>query len=159
MKLKYYTLPLLILLACCAFFVPWSSPSKDIKLSDFKLTDLKGKALNPADFKGKKVFLNIWATWCGPCIAEMPSIAKARQSVGNNVVFLIASDEDPERILRFEEKRKTGLPLVYLVNSTDFNFTAIPLTMIFNGNGDMIHRELGARDWASQESLKLINKP
>lgn len=150
---------ILLLVGCCAFFLPGASVKKDYKLSEFKLTDLEGNPVKTEDLKGKTVFLNIWATWCGPCIAEMPSISQARKQVGDKVVFLLASDETPDRIRKFEERRKTGLPLVHFTNPTDFNFQAIPLTLIFNGKGELTHRELGARNWSEPSALRLMSKP
>ena len=149
---------LLLALGCFAFFMPGSYGKKDIKLSEFKLTDLDGNPVASESLQGKTVFLNIWATWCGPCISEMPSIAQARQKLGPDVVFLLASDETPDRIRKFEERRKTGLPLVHFANSSDFNFNAIPLTFIFDGKGQLKHRELGARDWSKPDALKLFVK-
>ena len=69
-------------LFCLKFFVP--GPVNDLENTgmsepadyDWSLVDLDGQAVSFAKFKGKTVFLNIWATWCGPCVGEMPSIAK-----------------------------------------------------------------------------------
>lgn len=159
MKNTRYILPAIIALLCCSFLYWGQSAPAKMKLSDFKLTDVNGKSVSTESLKGKTVFLNIWATWCGPCIAEMPSIAKARTLVGDKVVFLLASEEETERIRKFEERRKTGLPLVQLTNGGDFGFQAIPLTLIFDGQGELKYRELGARDWSTEESIRLIQKP
>ena len=159
MKKTRYILPSIIALLCCSFLFWNQGTSAKMKLSDFKLTDIDGWPISIESLKGKTVFLNIWATWCGPCIAEMPSIAKAQTVLGNKVVFLLASEEDTERIRKFEERRKTGLLMVQLTNGADFGFQAIPLTLIFNEQGELKYRELGARDWSTEESIRLIQKP
>lgn len=146
----------LLLLAGCA-----PSSTKDgatITLNSFKLSDLNGNPVDFAQLKGKQVFLNIWATWCGPCIQEMPSIAKLQQDLQNeNVAFLLASDEDHELINRFASKPvATGLSLFKLENPEDFEINGIPVTFIFDGEGKLKHSEMGARDWSSQEAKELI---
>src|SRR5688572_18783836 len=50
-------------------------------------SDLEGKPINIADYAGKKVFVNYWATWCAPCIKEIPSIARAAEAMGEDYVF------------------------------------------------------------------------
>lgn len=128
-----------------------------ITLNSFQLSDLNGEPVNVAGLKGKRVFLNIWATWCGPCIQEMPSIATLQKELGGNVEFLLASDEDHALISRFSNRPPAqGLKLVRLDNPDKFGINAIPVTFIFDEEGNLLHAEMGARDWATEDSKKLI---
>ena len=129
-----------------------------ITLQSFKFSDLNGEPLDLEKLKGKRVFLNIWATWCGPCIQEMPSIAALQESLKDEkVAFLLASDEDHALINRFIGRAPArGLPFVRLDNPEDFGINAIPVTFIFDGDGKLVHSEMGARDWSSAESKDLV---
>ncbi|NLZ95848.1 MAG: TlpA family protein disulfide reductase, partial [Bacteroidales bacterium] len=76
--------------------------------ADFNLTlmDENGNTLSLADFKGKPIFLNMWATWCPPCIAEMPNINKLHNEMGNDVAFVMVSlDDDFETAKAFNTRR------------------------------------------------------
>jgi thiol-disulfide isomerase/thioredoxin len=82
-----------------------------------KLADLNGQSISLDQFKGKTIFLNFWATWCKPCIQEMPSIDSAQKLLSKNgVVFLLASDETPERIKEFKQLYQLDLDFVRLTN-------------------------------------------
>jgi thiol-disulfide isomerase/thioredoxin len=82
---------------------------------DLTLTNLEGKAHSLAEYRGKIVVLNFWATWCLPCREEMPMLSKlAAKYDEKNVAFLAASIDDPQtqpKISRFLEKKKITLPV------------------------------------------------
>jgi len=127
------------------------------KIDRIKLEDLEGNEINLSDFKGKRVFLNLWATWCKPCIAEMPSIDRAFQHLKNeDFVFLLASDEKMEKIRRFVEKRGDfSFQFVHMINSVyDLEVVALPTTLIINRNGEIVYEKAGAREWDSEDVLK-----
>ncbi len=69
------------------------------ELSNVILSDLNGIAINLEQYKGKTMFINFWATWCKPCLKEMPSIEKAQELLKNkNIEFLFASNETADQI-------------------------------------------------------------
>ena len=126
------------------------------KLVDrIQLTDLDGKAISLEEFKGKTIFLNYWATWCRPCLAEMPDMDKAAKILTKeNFVFLAASDEDIEKIKKFAVKNKYTFQFVHSVTSVfDLDIIALPTTMVINSKGEIIYNEVGARDWSSKREL------
>src|SRR5687767_1362356 len=86
---------LLLLLAGCKLRCKEKNfAAADSSLESVKLTDLENKIIDIRQYSGKTVFINFWATWCKPCIAEMPSIQKAQEILKNKeVVFLLASSE------------------------------------------------------------------
>ena len=149
-----YALSLLIISSCGP---AKEKDGKPIQLSDIALYDLNGNAVNPNDYNGKRIFLNFWATWCGPCIQEMPSIVAARETLGKeSIEFLLASDEELERIQKFSEKKGFNLPFAQVKNMDAFNINALPTTFIFDKEGNLEYTEMGARDWSSEEALELI---
>ncbi len=124
-----------------------------------KLTDLDGNAIELSQYKGKVVFLNIWATWCAPCIKEMPSIEAASKALGDEVVFLLASDESVEKIQAFKSKKSFDLNFIKLnSNLEQLGVYALPATFVFDKNGKIAFEEKGMRDWSSPESLKLLRE-
>ena len=71
---------------------------EQVKLLDFnwKLQNLKGEQINMSSFKGKLIVVNFWATWCPPCVAEMPSFQKLYNDYGDRVVFLFVANDEPD---------------------------------------------------------------
>ena len=126
-------------------------------LDKISLQTLEGQSINMSDFKGKTVFVNFWATWCKPCIREMPTIATAQEQLKDkNVVFLFPSNESADLILEFKERRNFDFNYVQVQNMEALNIQALPTTMIFNQSGELIFSEMGFRDWSTPENLALI---
>lgn len=124
----------------------------------FSFEDLDGTKIDWADTKGKLVFVNFWATWCKPCIKEMPSISEAHiQLKGEGVVFIVASDEDVSKIKKFESKHHYSFSLLHSNTSVfDLDVQALPTTIIINEEGEIVFNEIGSRDWSSDKSIALI---
>lgn len=138
---------------------PRTHEGETVKLTDFDLVNTDGTPVKRTDLLGNQVVVNIWATWCKPCIQEMPSFRAAQEKLRDKgVIFLFASDEPMDLIRKFDEKRKPGLKLVRLENYPDFNFQAIPVTFVFNKEGVITHFETGSRNWETDASLELLTK-
>ncbi len=133
---------------------------KDLpKIERIKLEDLEGNPIDLMNFKGKRVFLNLWATWCKPCIAEMPDIDAANKILSDEeYVFLLASDEKHEKIRKFTERySEFSFQFVHMANSVyDLDVVALPTTIIINRNGEIVYDEVGAKKWDSEEMLKQL---
>lgn len=130
---------------------------KDADIERVKLTELNGDPIKLSEFKGKIVFINFWATWCGPCIKEMPTIEAAQNSLKDeNVVFLIASNEDTEEIEDFQKNRPFKFHYVRLLNMEELKIPALPTTHIYGPDGNLRFSESGSRDWNESTNLKLI---
>jgi thiol-disulfide isomerase/thioredoxin len=122
-----------------------------------KLTELDGKAIDLYQYEGKTIFINFWATWCGPCIQEMPSIQKAKSSLKDeNIVFLFASNEEVEAIEAFKKKQSYDFHYVRVENLEQLNIMALPTTYIFNPNKKLVFSEMGYRKWDSKNNINLI---
>lgn len=128
-----------------------------------KLADLAGDSFDLKKYAGKTIFLNFWATWCKPCIAEMPAIEKAQNILNTEeIVFLIASSETIEEIDAFKKAHSFNFNYCQIQNSEEFVFQALPTTYIFNAKGDLVFSESGYRKWDEKNNinmiLKIINK-
>lgn len=123
------------------------------------LKDLKGNQV--AMNEDKLIFVNVWATWCGPCNMEMPGIQKLYDKYKNHgkVAFYIVSDEDPETVNPFIEKKGYQLPFYQFAGpyppALDGN--AIPRTYIIY-KGEILAQEVGASQWDRPEVVELIEK-
>jgi thiol-disulfide isomerase/thioredoxin len=126
-----------------------------ITLNKIQLQSLSGDPIDLSQYKGKTIFINFWATWCKPCIQEMPTIAKAQEQL-KDVVFLFPSNESVDLITGFKERKDFDFNYVQALNLEALNIMALPTTFIFNSNGELIFSEAGFRDWSTQENLTLI---
>jgi thiol-disulfide isomerase/thioredoxin len=134
--------------------------SPEALVDRIELVDLEGNALPLASFKGKTIFLNYWATWCRPCLAEMPDMDKAAQILSKeNFVFLAASDEEMEKIKTFAAKYDYSFQFVRSKTSVfDLDIMALPTTMVIDLNGKIVYNEVGAKDWSSDKELERLRK-
>ncbi len=114
-----------------------------------------GKTINTEDLKGKVVFINFWATWCGPCIAEMPSIQVLYNKFkdNSNVEFLIVEiDNNIAGANEFIAKQKLDLPIVYPNSNIPQSWleNAIPTTVILGKDGMIAERKQGMYDYSGK---------
>lgn len=124
-------------------------------LPAFSIQDVTGQILNLQNFKGKKVFVNLWASWCPPCRREMPSIEKLAKSVdtGKVAFVMLSLDDNFDKAKRFIKKQKLQLPIYYPAENLPplFNVPGIPVTFIFNEKGELIQRIDGGDDYNTDE--------
>lgn len=125
-----------------------------------ELEGINGKKISLEELKGKVVFLNFWATWCKPCVKEMPSIDKAREILKDEpIVFIVASDEDMEKIKSYIPKLPYQFQFAHSLTSVfDLDIKALPTTMIINKEGEIVFNEIGGRDWSTSINITLIKK-
>lgn len=124
-----------------------------------KLSDMNGRPVRLEQFRGKTVFINFWATWCKPCIQEMPSIENAQRLLSKNgVVFLLASNETPDEIKAFKQAHRFDLKFIRLSNIEDLNIEALPTTYIYNPKGEKVFAEAGYRKWDDSSNIEMIRK-
>ena len=123
-------------------------------LSKIKLFSLQGEAIDLNKYKGKAIFLNFWATWCKPCVEEMPTIKNAIESLKDqNIEFLFASDETKDEVDAFEREHNFGFTYVNAKDLQQYGIVALPTTMIFDKEGKKAFSELGYRKWDDKENM------
>jgi thiol-disulfide isomerase/thioredoxin len=125
-----------------------------------RLIDLEGNELPLEGFKGKTVFLNFWATWCKPCLKEMPSMDRAYQQLSEeNIVFIVASDEDMKKIKKYASGKDYAFQFAQLQGDIfDLDIKALPTTFIINPEGAIVYNEVGAREWDEPANITMLKK-
>jgi thiol-disulfide isomerase/thioredoxin len=156
-RVKYSLLGALVVMA---FSQSCSVQNQEATQSNalIELEELSGDPIDIGAFRGKTVFINVWATWCGPCIREMPSIQRTKSIFGDRVEVLMASEEDPKRIQEFLKTKPFKLRFVRLENADELNLPALPATYIISPSGEVAFFDTGARKWDDPENIALINK-
>lgn len=135
-----------------------------LKQSDFNwaLYDLDGTSVNLSDFKEKVVFLNLWATWCPPCVGEMPEIQKLYDKFKGHedIAFLLVSNESNEKIKNFVEKRNYTFPVYSSISQSPAPFftKSIPTTFVISKGGKIVIRETGAYNWGGEKMVSIIER-
>lgn len=134
--------------------------TNELRVMKNTFEDLEGNPVDIKDYKGKKVFLNFWATWCKPCVNEMSSLQQSKHFLEKeNYVVLLASNESIKEIKSF--KTETGYKLNfirYIGAFSELKIYALPTTLIFNENGEEVAKITGVQNWGSPEMiLKLKN--
>ncbi len=125
----------------------------------WSLDDLDGNKVQLSDFRGRTIFLNIWATWCGPCLLEMPSIeALAKNPRLKDVVFLGVSAEDVDTLKEFFVGRETKLTILSSLDTPPAMYITqgIPATFIIAPEGRIAAAYVGAADWDEPEVVEFL---
>ncbi len=136
------------------------SPDKFVREIDkIRLTDMSGTSISLKQFEGKTIFINFWATWCKPCIKEMPSIKEAQNILKNEeVIFLMASNESAAQIEEFKKNHEYSFDYLRIENSEEMNVQTLPVTFIFNSKGNLVFSEAGFRKWDDKNNIDMILK-
>lgn len=124
---------------------------------DFTLTSLAGRPMSLKDQEGKVVFLNFWATWCGPCRREMPSMEKLYRRMNKNFVMMAISDEKKSKVNNFIKKNKYTFPVLMddkNISKSKYRVSAIPTTYIIGKDRKILYKVSGGVDWMDPEMLK-----
>lgn len=129
-------------------------PTKDFKLIDGKLFSIQ-------IFKNKIVIMNFWASWCAPCVEEVPSLVELTKKNKDIVVLAISGDTKLDELLAFMKSfpdfNKAPFYQVWDNNSAflkDFNIIKLPESYIFNRKGQMVKRISGTLNWNTPDSLE-----
>ena len=122
------------------------------------LSDLEGKSFDLNLYEGNVIILNIWATWCKPCIAEFESLEKVREKFKDkNIKIIAVSNEDLKLINSFLDKRKFDLEFIKLNGDLSyFNAYSLPTTVVFDKNGDESFRLTGGVDFNTNNFIEKI---
>lgn len=137
-------------------------PSIWIEAHDFTGELNDGSTVNLRDYHHRFVLLNFWATWCVPCLKEMPDLEKAYQKMGSKklIVLAVGMGEDKSSISKFAEKHDFTFPMIAdstLEIARLYGVENIPITYLINPEGVIIGRALGIRDWASPELIEFMD--
>ncbi|HSP40249.1 MAG TPA: TlpA disulfide reductase family protein [Gillisia sp.] len=141
---------------------PALAENKAYPPADFSmnLINSKGEKVNMEDLRGKVIFLNIWATWCPPCVAEMPGINKLYQDVDKDKVafILLSVDQDFQKAVGYNQRKgfdfevyeaAGGIPQMYLTQS-------IPTTYVIDARGNLVLTHMGMGDYDTKDFRQFL---
>ena len=125
--------------------------------ADFRVTDTNGKTHTLSGYKGKWVLVNYWATWCPPCLEEIPDLIALHENKKNNLVVIgVAMDyRDPKQVTDFAEGLFVDYPIVLgnpEIVSQIGPVQGLPTTYLFNPDGKMVAQQVGMITRAAVES-------
>lgn len=129
----------------------------------FELTSLDGTQVKLSDLVGKIVLVNFWATWCGPCKEEMPSLARLQQQLDPKrfVLLTVTTDLQRQGIAQFLSHAGVTLPVLFDEDqevSRSFLVRGLPTTVVVGRDGTLLGRAVGPRVWDSLESVALMRQ-
>lgn len=127
---------------------------------NFELVTLDGKPVSLSEFKGKPVFMNFWATWCPPCVAEMPNIHNLYKKIDpDKIAFVMVSlDNDPKTAAKFMEQKGYTFP-VYMISGSRpqvYSSQTIPTTYIISASGKIAAKRQGLASYDTDEFREFL---
>ena len=124
------------------------------------LRNEQNETISFEEAKGEVVLLNFWATWCPPCIAEMPSMQKLYDAYGDKVQFYLVTDEEPTRVNQFMEKYNYTLPIYYSQYAPPklLQSRALPTTFVIGKDGKIHIKETGSARWHGNRVTDLLDE-
>jgi len=128
---------------------------------DFSVTDAE-RTVTLSQFRGKPVVLNFWATWCPPCVEEMPSLVALQKKLGDKVVILaVSADEDQDAYEKFTKLHMAGILTVRdskQVSNALYGTFAFPETFVIDRQGVLRRKFIGAVTWTAPEIVDYLGK-
>ena len=149
-----------------ALFIYLSIEKQSNLLSDsdynWNLEDINGNKINLNQSKGKVIFINLWATWCPPCVGEMPEIQNLYDRFKNNenVDFYLVSNEPLSKINKFIDTKDYDFPVFHSEENTPsaFRSKSIPTTFVINKSGEIVIKKTGAANWGGKKMINIVNE-
>ena len=133
------------------------SSQNPITKADFrmKLINSKGEKVNMEQFRGKVIFINLWATWCPPCIAEMPSIEAMYKDIDKEKVevLMVSFDKNFEKAIQYKKSKDFAFEVYALDGPMPgmYNTNSIPTTYIVDSKGNLVFKHSGMADYDRQD--------
>ena len=130
---------------------------------NFSLTDLKDATRTLADYRGKVVVVNFWASWCPPCITEMPVLERLKQKLDGQPFEIVTINvgEKKYRVWKFVKLISFGLPVLLDERKDTFNTwgaSVLPTSFLLDKEGHVRYRVQGDLEWDGEEVVSLINE-
>lgn len=138
-------------------------PGKELFNYNFSVKTLAGETIDFNKYKGKPVFLNLWATWCGPCRAEMPSIQNLYDKVNkDSVAFVVLSldaADDLQKVNKYVESKGFTFPVFIAAElPQQLQVKLIPTTFVIDKDGMFAYRKEGMADYDTKQFKKFLDK-
>ncbi len=160
---------LLTITTCYLFFLVTACvppPQKAVigqPAPDFTLVDTKGKTWALSDLKGKVVFVNFWASWCKPCVEEMPSMQKVNEVMASNQFVMLSILNNDQPAMADSMIARVGATFPVLIDPTSYiarayGVTGVPETYIIDKQGVLREKFIGGVQWDAPQSLQMLMK-
>jgi thiol-disulfide isomerase/thioredoxin len=132
------------------------APVENALAPDFELTDMQGNAVRLNDYRGKVVLVNFWATWCPPCVEEIPSLGRLQQKFSTEELVVVSVDvgEEKASVQEFLKKVPARYPVMLDPDGrtvADWNLRAFPTTFVVDREGRISLAYFGGLQWDSSE--------
>ena len=133
---------------------------KSLSSYKWKLVNSKDEIVDFESLRGKVVVVNFWATWCPPCIAEMPSFQKLYDVYNKEVVFLFVANDEVNKVAKFLSKHEYTIPAYFETSNrpVEMQSNSLPTTYIISKNGEIVVDKTGAVDWNSNKVKNLLDE-
>jgi len=138
---------------------------KTIPASDFELQNMDEEKIKLSNYQGKVVLLNFWATWCPPCVREMPSMERLQQRIGTDNFKVIALNqmEDPDDVFAFTGQIELDPTFEILFDTASkvsqaYAVRGLPTTYLIDKKGNIRYRAVGGREFDHDEVIKIIKQ-
>ncbi len=139
-----------------------NAEQKSVSIADmqWQLVSIDGQKVQLADFEGKPIFINFWATWCPPCVAELPEIQDLYNVYHDKVAFVLVTDESIEVIQKFMQQKNYHLPIYFVQSAIPQKFvsSSIPTTYLISPAHKIVIEKTGAAKWNSNAMHNLIDE-
>jgi thiol-disulfide isomerase/thioredoxin len=124
---------------------------KKLSTYQWQLVDATGKSVSLEASKGKIIFINFWATWCPPCIAEMPSFQNLYADYQDKIIFLFVTTDSFEKANTFMNKENLTLPVYQSITNPplEMESSTIPATFLIDKQGNIVLAKIGIANWNS----------
>ena len=144
-----------------SFGVSETKKELQIKVASYnwELEDIKGKPINLSAKKGQVILINFWATWCPPCVAEMPSMQLVYNNYKDKMVFLFVANDDKDKVATFLKKHNYDLPIYFERSNTPEALLSksIPTTYVLDTSGKIRIVKTGAADWNAKSTRAILD--
>ena len=164
MKALRFIVPLLVALLFGILFFLFRATGSGVTMApDFARPDLRGQLVRLADLRGQVVVLNLWATWCLPCVKEMPTLEALHRNLSDEgvVVVAVSQDEDPDKVGSWIAERGFTLPVLLDPGAEvghDLGVSGYPETFVIDRDGRIVHHHIGYRDWATPDIQQALRR-
>ena len=156
-------MPIQVFIQRIVSFSPSEIAAEDrtvLKDYNWNLVELNSERTNLSQSEGKVILINFWATWCPPCVAEMPELQKLYDAYGGRVDFYFITNEQPKTINFFLDKKEYDLPIYFQIEPSPkiLESSSLPTTYLISKSGEIVMRKTGAASWNSDKVHQVLDK-